>query len=196
MNPKHQRRAGMGSHQGCGRGISKLVGNEYGKDRLSPSSSITVDADVSESTDSNDRDHSRKRTSRLVNEGEELRGITLLSESDESSATTVNTGHTDGEDRHEDDDIHERIEADEKKTNNVEESDSPEDLLDGAGEGLGGVLCFCSSETDEFCSTEREGSGDKHTYKHISKGSKNVDDDNNRKEYLYVIATLVSGAQY
>lgn len=42
----------------------------------------------------------------------------------------------------------------EEKTNNVEEGDSPKDLLDGAGEGLGGVLGFSGSETNKFGTAE------------------------------------------
>jgi hypothetical protein len=159
--------------------------------------SITTDTDVSKSTDGDDGDNSRKRTTRLINEREESGSIALLRESNKSSATAVDARDTDRQDRNKDDDVHERIvslemsvggsddegrgtrlvvagvqksgilrvdeETDEEKANHVEESDSPEDLLDGAGESLGGVLGFGSSETDKFCSTEGEGCSDEHT---------------------------------
>lgn len=41
-------------------------------------------------------------------------------------------------------------ETDEQETDNVEEGDTPEDLLDGSWEGFGWVLRFGSCETDEF----------------------------------------------
>lgn len=55
-------------------------------------------------------------------------------------------------------------ETDQEETNDVEEGDSPKDLLDGAGEGLGGVLGFSGSETNKFGTTEGESSSDKDTY--------------------------------
>ena len=54
-------------------------------------------------------------------------------------------------------------EADKKETNDVEQGDSPEDLLDGTGKGLGGVLGFGGGKTDEFGSTEGESSRDEDT---------------------------------
>lgn len=44
-------------------------------------------------------------------------------------------------------------------TNNVEEGDTPKDLLDGRGKGLDRVPGLSSSETDELSAGEREGSG-------------------------------------
>lgn len=40
------------------------------------------------------------------------------------------------------------------------QSDTPEDLLDGTGESLGGVLGLGSGETDKLSTGEREGGGD------------------------------------
>ena len=55
-------------------------------------------------------------------------------------------------------------EADKKETNDVEEGDSPKDLLNGARKGLGRILGFGSSQTDEFSSTEGESCRDEDTY--------------------------------
>lgn len=54
--------------------------------------------------------------------------------------------------------------TDQKETNDVEEGDSPENLLDGARKGLGGVLGFSGGETNEFGTAERESGSDKDTY--------------------------------
>lgn len=50
--------------------------------------------------------------------------------------------------------------ADEEETEDVEKGDTPEDLLDGSGQGLDGVLGLSGGETDEFGSGEGEGRGD------------------------------------
>lgn len=41
------------------------------------------------------------------------------------------------------------------------QSNTPEDLLDGSRKGSGGILSFCSGQTDQLSSTERKRSGDK-----------------------------------
>ena len=43
----------------------------------------------------------------------------------------------------------------------IEESDTPEHLLDGGGERFARVCSFRGSETDKFSTGEGEGSGDK-----------------------------------
>ena len=146
-----------------------------------------------EGTDGEDRD---ERAARAVNVGEDPGGVALLGERGERAGATVHGGHADGQDRNEDDDVHERViavevgvlahehegrggdvgvrvsgaqkarvvvrdqEADEEQTQDVEEGDTPEDLLDGTGERLQGVLGLSRGETDELGSGEGEGGGD------------------------------------
>lgn len=50
-----------------------------------------------------------------------------------------------------------------QETNDVEESDTPKDLLDSLGEGLSGVGRLCSCETDQFSTTEGKRSGNEDT---------------------------------
>lgn len=50
--------------------------------------------------------------------------------------------------------------ADEEEAEDVEEGDAPEDLLDGAGEGLDGVVSLSGGEADELGAREGEGGGD------------------------------------
>lgn len=107
------------------------------------------------------------RTTSLVDEGEDLGCVALLSESSERTRATVDTGETDGEDGNHDNNVHEVTETgdtsvlgdndegrgsdinetraeetvgvvgdeetDEEERQDVEEGDTPEDLLDGGG---------------------------------------------------------------
>jgi hypothetical protein len=50
--------------------------------------------------------------------------------------------------------------ADKSKTKDIEEGDTPEDLLDSTGKGSGRVLGLGSCKTDELSACERKGSGD------------------------------------
>ncbi|KAI6774588.1 hypothetical protein HG531_001437 [Fusarium graminearum] len=73
------------------------------------SGTFTIDTDVTESSNGDDGDNSGKRSSRLINKGEELRSVALLRQSHQGSATTVNTRNTDGQDGNKDDDVHEGV---------------------------------------------------------------------------------------
>ena len=53
--------------------------------------------------------------------------------------------------------------TEDEEANNVEESDTPEDLLDSLGKGLSGVGRLCGCETDQFSATEGERSGNEDT---------------------------------
>lgn len=53
-------------------------------------------------------------------------------------------------------------ETDESKRDNVEEGDTPEDLLDSSGERLARVGSFGSSKTNKLSTGERKGSSDEH----------------------------------
>ena len=53
-------------------------------------------------------------------------------------------------------------ETDKEETEDVEEGDTPEDLLDGAGEGLDGVLGLSSSQTNQLSTGEGESGSDEH----------------------------------
>jgi hypothetical protein len=68
---------------------------------------------VRKSTPAEDEDDGPKRTTGAINVGEELGGIALLTERNESTRTTVDTGHTNGYDGNENDDVHEAVETNE-----------------------------------------------------------------------------------
>jgi len=53
--------------------------------------------------------------------------------------------------------------ADEGKRDQIEEEDSPEDLLDGSRQRFARVLCFGGSKTDELSSGKGKGSSNEHT---------------------------------
>jgi hypothetical protein len=74
-------------------------------------------------------------------------------------------------------------ETDEGEGQDVEEGDTPEDLLDRRGERLAGVLGFGCSETDELSSGEGEGGRDEHTAE--------ADECGERAGVLPPLATLV-----
>lgn len=146
-----------------------------------------------EGTDGEDRD---ERAAGAVNVGEDPGGVALLGERGERAGAAVDGRHTDGQDRDQDDDVHERVvavevgvlahkherrggdigirvtgaqkarvvvrdqEADEEQTQDVEEGDTPEDLLDGTRERPQGVLGLSCGETDELGSGEGKGGRD------------------------------------
>lgn len=152
---------------------------------------------VGEAAESNDDDGREQGATGAINVGEDLRSVTLLSESGESAGTTVDTAVTDGNDGDDDDDVDEVVEAnqasilggdDERRSSgvddgvgakeslvvvtdkeaneeegeNVEEGDTPENLLDGTRELLGGVRALGGRETDELRTGESKGGGDEH----------------------------------
>jgi len=53
--------------------------------------------------------------------------------------------------------------TEDEETNNVEESDTPEDLLDSLRKSLSGVGGLCSCKTNQLSTTEGEGSGNEDT---------------------------------
>lgn len=68
-------------------------------------------------------------------------------------------------------------ETDEEETEDVEEGDTPEHLLDGTGEGLDGVLGLGSRQTDELRAGEGESSRDEagaETAETVSESSRGV----------------------
>jgi hypothetical protein len=52
--------------------------------------------------------------------------------------------------------------AQDEEGHNIEEGDTPEDLLSGLGDGLSWVISFRGCESDQFGSSEGECSGDEH----------------------------------
>lgn len=177
-------------------------GEESGKTRkgeqpVEDGDTRSVEIDEGEEA-ANENGNSRcKRSSRLVDVGEDLGGISLLRKSSEGTRTTIDTGGTDGKDRHQNDDVHEVIEAveasiatnkheggslsigvsslgeqsrvvgvdedtNEEETENVEDSDTPEDLLDGTRQRLDGVTGLGSGKTNKFSTGERESGSDEH----------------------------------
>jgi hypothetical protein len=58
-----------------------------------------------------DEDDRPERTTGAVNVGEELGSIALLTERGESTRSTVDTGHTNGHDGNENDDVHEAVKS-------------------------------------------------------------------------------------
>lgn len=151
---------------------------------------------ISEGRPDEDGEDRRKGTARLVDVGEDLGGVSLLSKGSEGSRSAVNTRNTDGQDRDQNDNVHEVIEAlevgifgskderrgldvvtrvvtaeeafvivwhketDKEETKNVEESNTPEDLLDGTRHSLDGVLGLGGSKTDKLSTGEGESSSD------------------------------------
>jgi hypothetical protein len=137
----------------------------------------------------------RERTAGLVNVGEDLGGVALLSKGSQGAGSTVDAGDTNGDNRNADDEVHEVVEsdetsiftsqdegrdtisvrvggveqagvlgadehADERETKDVEEGDTPEDLLDSAGKSCSRVLGLGGSKTDELSASEGEGGSD------------------------------------
>lgn len=155
----------------------------------------SVEVDVSQRAEDEDSDNRGHRPARLVDVGENLGRIALLSQGSEGTRSTVNTRHTNRQNRHKDDNVHEVIEAhkasvladkherrrldirvrglgqqgrvvrgnqqtDEEEAKNVEDGNTPEDLLDSTGQRLDGVLSLSSGETNQFGSGEGEGGSD------------------------------------
>lgn len=168
-----------------------------GEEPVEDSRAVSGQVDVGEGTESEDKKDGEERASGAVDVGEDLGGIALLSESGESAGTAIDTRDTNRQDRNQDDDVHERVEAfevgilankhegrgldvdvgigaekvgavvgdqetNEGKTQNVEEGDTPEDLLDGTRERLDGVAGLSSGETNKLGTGERESSSDEH----------------------------------
>ena len=82
-------------------------GNEPVKDRCTSGSQVHV----AESTPCKDENDGEQRTSRAVHVGEDLGGITLISESGKGTRSTVDTRDTDGDDGDENDNVHVRVES-------------------------------------------------------------------------------------
>lgn len=166
-----------------------------GKEPVKDNGTGSVQADVGDEAEQDEGNDGRQGTARLVNVGEELGSIALLSESSQGSGSTVNTRHTDGQDGHENDEVHEVVEAleasiladkhkgrglgvgvggrreqsgiiaidqdsDEEETEDVEDGDTPEDLLNSTGHVLGGVVRLSSGETNQLGTGEGEGGSD------------------------------------
>lgn len=67
--------------------------------------------------------------------------------------------------------------SDKEETDDVEQSNTPEDLLDGTRERLGRILGFSSCETDKFSARESEGGCDEDradTFKAVLESSRVV----------------------
>lgn len=175
-------------------GSPSKEGCETGQSRQPAEDNITsaYKVDVGKGTPGENEKDRWERATGLVDHGEDLGSVALLSKGSESSGTSINARDTDGQDRHQNNQVHEMVETletsvftsqderggvstlarqqvivvgvnqktNKEETENVEESDTPEDLLDGAGEGLDGVLGLGSGETDQLSSGERESSRD------------------------------------
>jgi hypothetical protein len=68
---------------------------------------------VGKHTPSEDEGNRPERTTGSINVGEEFGSIALLTERDQGTRSTVDTGHTNGDDGNENDDVHEAVETDE-----------------------------------------------------------------------------------
>jgi len=67
---------------------------------------------VGESTPNEDEDDGPERTARLVDVGEDLGSVTLISKRSQGTRATVDTRHTNGDDGDENDNVHEAVETD------------------------------------------------------------------------------------
>ena len=81
--------------------------NQPTEDNLTISSQVHV----CKSTHRQECDHGRQRAARAIHIGKDLGRIALLTESGESTRTTIDTRHADGDDRNKNDDIHEAVKA-------------------------------------------------------------------------------------
>ena len=166
-----------------------------GEEPVEDGRAVSGQANVGEGGEGEDEKDGVEGAAGAVDVGENLGSIALLGESGEGAGTAVDTRNTNGQDRNQDDDVHERVEAVEVgiladkhegrgldvdvgvgaekvvavvgdqeankgKTQNVEEGDTPEDLLDGTGERLDGVASLSSGETDKLGTGEGESSSD------------------------------------
>lgn len=68
---------------------------------------------VGKSAHEQDGANRHQGTARAVNVGEDLGSVALLGKGGEGTGATVDTGHTDGNDGYQDDDVHEGVETDE-----------------------------------------------------------------------------------
>lgn len=150
---------------------------------------------VGKATPGEEEENRHKGTARLVNVGEDLRGVTGVSERGQGTRAAIDARNTDRDDRDADDNVHERIvtlktgilggqdegrsalsvgvlgveetlvargdeKTDEGETDNVEEGNTPEDLLDGTRKGSGRVLRLGGGETDKLRAGVGEGGSD------------------------------------
>ena len=156
---------------------------------------VGVEVDVGEGAKGEEEGDRQQRAAGAVDVAEALGRVALLSEGGKRAGAAVDGRDTDGENRDENDDVHEGVEAlevgvladqdegrgvdvrigvgaqqvlivvgneetDEEQAKDVEEGDTPEDLLDGAGERLERVLRFSSGKADELSSGESKSGRD------------------------------------
>lgn len=156
---------------------------------------VRVQVDVGEEAEGQHDADAAERPAGAVDIRKGLGGVALLREGGEGAAPAVHARDADGDDRDEDDDVHEGVEAaeagvladqdegrgadvgvgagaeqvrvvrvdeqaDEEQAEDVEEGDAPEDLLDGAGQGPGGVAGLGGRQADQLGAAEGEGGRD------------------------------------
>lgn len=72
---------------------------------------VVVDVDIAEASKQQQDDHGEQRATRAIDIGEDLGSVALLGQGSEGTGTTIHGGHTDRQDRDENDDVHERVET-------------------------------------------------------------------------------------
>lgn len=70
-----------------------------------------IQADIGDEAEQNEEDDGGQGAARLVDVGEELRSIALLSQSGQGSGSSIHTRDTDGQDGGENDEVHEMVET-------------------------------------------------------------------------------------
>lgn len=127
------------------------IGEELGSITLvserSQSTGATVNTRYTNGDDGNENDHVheavKSNQTSILASNDKGRGIGVGAASEETVVVRLDK------------------ETDKEKTQDVEESDTPENLTDGTGERLERVLGLSSGQTDQLSSREGEGSGDK-----------------------------------
>jgi hypothetical protein len=155
------------------------------------------DVDIGDRAERQDGNDGPKRSSRLVDVGEEPGSVPGLRQGGEGTGTGVDTRETDGEDGNTDGSVDEMIQTldvgivesqdeggsgsvvrrsttqqplivvrnqqpDQSQGSDVDQSDTPESILDCTGHGLPWVRSLGSGQSDQLGSGERESGGDEY----------------------------------
>lgn len=109
--------------------------------------------------------------SSIINGDNEWRGLGIFAAGSEESLITIWNQQTDNGQGHD-----------------VEETDTPEDLLDGSWQGLAGVVGLSGSQADQLGTGERESGSDEHAAQALESGMER----SRRDSYTYVGLLFVS----
>ncbi|KAH8715935.1 hypothetical protein HC256_004727 [Beauveria bassiana] len=131
-------------------------------------------ANESKETESNEDQNREQRTTGSVDIAKDLRRVSLLRKGSKRAGASINARNTNRKDGDKNDNVHKMIEsfqerrvfrvnqeADKEETKDIEEGNSPKDLLDGAGKSANGIARFRSGQTNQFSTGEGKGGGDK-----------------------------------